>query len=235
MAKRQIVKKRRYTSKRTTMPSAAQLRNVVQQLPPSIRSLNGRGIGFPHKLRLRMKYGQSFTFGSIVAGTPEYNLFRMNSIFDPDLTGIGHQPRYYDQIAELFNYYYVEKATIKATFHSTTDQGANVAFIIPDASTASAAIPSTMSDVIEFPSAKYKHMAAENAGNAPTVLTHTVTMKKWQEDDRTSRVNIGVNPTDGLYAVVGAFNFGGANSGMWMVVEITYDVVVSELKEPGES
>lgn len=36
-----------------------------------------------------------------------YHLFRANGIFDPDVTGTGHQPLYRDQVADLYTNYTV--------------------------------------------------------------------------------------------------------------------------------
>lgn len=41
------------------------------------------------------------------AGTSDFNIFACNSAYDPDVTGVGHQPRGYDQLAALFHRYHV--------------------------------------------------------------------------------------------------------------------------------
>lgn len=43
-------------------------------------------------------------------------LFRLNSLYDPDQTGVGNQPYYFDQMAALFNKYCVYGVNVKATF-----------------------------------------------------------------------------------------------------------------------
>lgn len=225
----------RFTARKSKVPTAAQLRDVVAQLPPPVRSLNGSGPGFPKKLRVRLKYGENFTYASLLAGTTAYNTFRANSIFDPDQTNVGHQPRYHDQLAALYGYYYVEKCTIKATFHNASDQAGLIAYVIPDASTGSPAVPATVSDLIEWPNSTYLHMSGENAGPAPSTITKVINMKDYQEETRTNRQAFGTNPTDAVYLNVGVFNGSAATSGAWVVVELIYDVVCSELIEPSQS
>lgn len=204
-------------------------------LLPRVRSLNGWGIGFPQKLRVKLKYGEAWTIPSIIAGATWHNVFRGNSIYDPDKTGTGHQPRYHDQLAALYGFYHVEACAIKLTVHNATDQGALMAFIIPDASTTSAAIPSTPRDVIELPGSQWRHVSAEQAGPTPTVITMYKTSKQMQDDTRESKTPMSNNPSDSWEFVVGAHNAGVVNAGLWATVELTYTVVFSELVEPSDS
>jgi len=53
--------------------------------------------GFPDKLVTSLRYVDNITLTGGV-GVIGSNVFRMNSLHDPDLSGIGHQPMYYDQI-----------------------------------------------------------------------------------------------------------------------------------------
>ena len=52
--------------------------------------------GFPDRMVTKLRYVDNFNLtGS--AGVVGANVFRLNSCFDPDLTGVGHQPMYFDQ------------------------------------------------------------------------------------------------------------------------------------------
>lgn len=55
-----------------------------------------------------LKYVQTFSLSTIAGGLggPE-QVFRLNGLFDPDLTGVGHQPYGYDQITSIYNKYRV--------------------------------------------------------------------------------------------------------------------------------
>lgn len=46
--------------------------------------------------------------------TPSGHVFNANSLFDPDLTGTGHQPMGYDDVTTRFAHYYVEKVHVTA-------------------------------------------------------------------------------------------------------------------------
>lgn len=236
MVKMPIYKKRTWKGRRQMrVPSKKQLRNAIAQAMPPVRTLNGRGIGFPKKLKLRMTYGEAFTFGSISGSTPEYKVFRANSIYDPNFTDVGHQPRYFDQISALYKYYHVEASRISISCNCSSDQGGLVPFISTDSTTDSLSIPTSFSDCVEFPNIISRLSAAENSGPLPVTLTKYVRMKDFQEEDRTILTSMSTNPSNQLFFIVGAFNAGAANTGCWFTVRMVFDVVVSELIEPSES
>lgn len=72
----------------------------------------------------RMRYATltALNYGGL--GTPAAYQYRINSLFDPDLTGGGHQPLGFDQYATLYNKYRVHGMKYKITFtsRSTTYQ-----------------------------------------------------------------------------------------------------------------
>jgi len=43
-------------------------------------------------------------------------IYRLNSVFDPDFTGGGHQPLYYDQVSPLYTNYLVHAVKVDVTF-----------------------------------------------------------------------------------------------------------------------
>lgn len=59
-----------------------------------------RGFGQlgPDKLRTRLRYCQSNQTLTCTTGVPTVRQYRLNSLFDPDFTGVGHQPYGFDQI-----------------------------------------------------------------------------------------------------------------------------------------
>lgn len=71
---------------------------------------------FPDEYRVPMKYVEQLLFvggSSGLLGT-EY-VFNMNSLFDPNQTGTGHQPYGFDQLTPWFNTYCVEDVELVLT------------------------------------------------------------------------------------------------------------------------
>lgn len=75
------------------------------------------GIGFPDRLRCNLRYveGQGFS----ASATPAAQVYRMNSLFDPNLTGTGHQPEYYDSLTPMYGEYLVLGAKARLEFVNT--------------------------------------------------------------------------------------------------------------------
>lgn len=69
------------------------------------RSVVGGTLGFPRMLKFKHIYVES---GELISGasTSSYQ-FRCNGMNDPNFTGTGAQPMYFDQIAAIYNHYTV--------------------------------------------------------------------------------------------------------------------------------
>ena len=67
--------------------------------------------GFPPRLSVQLHYESLLTLapGAAVASY----VFRGNSLYDPDYTGTGHQPRYFDQLTPIYGRYKVLASSIK--------------------------------------------------------------------------------------------------------------------------
>lgn len=68
---------------------------------------------------MTLSYVVNIGLDPAAGGVPVTNVFSVNSLFDPDRTGAGHQPRGFDQISLLFSKYIVVGAKISATYIST--------------------------------------------------------------------------------------------------------------------
>lgn len=61
---------------------------------------------FPDRMSVKLLYSDVKTL-ALGAGGSSQTVFRLNSIFDPDFTGVGHQPRGHDELALMYRRYYV--------------------------------------------------------------------------------------------------------------------------------
>lgn len=71
------------------------------------------GNGVPPVMRTKLKY----VWRTSTAAIPlQSNVFRLNSLYDPDYTGVGAQPRYFDQLIALYGAYVVTGCKARVTY-----------------------------------------------------------------------------------------------------------------------
>lgn len=96
----QVAKKAKYARKTPKTSTASLYRSIV-----SVGSH-----GFPPRLSNKMRYAQ--TFQIVNAGAILPYVFSCNGLYDPDTTGTGHQPHYFDQLTQIYNHYTVTRSTM---------------------------------------------------------------------------------------------------------------------------
>lgn len=78
------------------------------------------GLFGSHTVKRKMRYIQNVTLTS-TSGAIAYNIFSANSAYDPDTTGVGHQPRAFDQIMPYFQHFCVVGSKMTVTFNATSN------------------------------------------------------------------------------------------------------------------
>lgn len=85
-----------------------------------VKKRNNVGTLIADRTKVIMKYAQDMDVS--VDGTVGANyLFRCNSIFDPDQSGVGHQPMGHDEYAQFYNNYTVIGSKITVRFVANED------------------------------------------------------------------------------------------------------------------
>ncbi len=64
---------------------------------------------------VRLKYVQTIALDPAIASVAAH-YFRANSLFDPDYTGVGHQPMNFDQVILPYDHYTVYGSKMKVTY-----------------------------------------------------------------------------------------------------------------------
>lgn len=81
---------------------------------PMYRSLGLSKAGFPDKLQMKLRYVETIAVSTTGASLTTHQ-WRCNGLYDPYVTGTGHQPLYFDQLMGMYNHYVVQGS--RATFH----------------------------------------------------------------------------------------------------------------------
>ncbi len=82
----------------------------------------------PRRMPITFTYNTRYSLTEAAAGTGTTYVFRLNSLYDPNLTGVGSQPVGYDQWSTLFNRSIVTRCDVTVTFTNTTASYAPLRF-----------------------------------------------------------------------------------------------------------
>lgn len=187
--------------------------------------------GFPMGRRNTMRYVENITMSSS-AGVMATHLFSANGIYDPDITGLGHQPYGYDQMAAYFNHYVVIGSKITVNWmnepgSAVSENPSVVGVYLSDQTT----VP--YGNVNSFVEAKRGQFKNVQWMFMPTTTGRYSAKKFFNIKDVKDNVlrigaNNGTQPTDQAYYQVILQALGGSNASMTARVTIDYIVEWSE-------
>ncbi len=127
---------------------------------------------------VRMRYSDIITLNPAAAGVSDNHFYRANSLFDPALTGVGHQPLSFDQYMAFYNHFTVVGARITLKFIANTAVAANTCIVgcyLDDDSTV-LADPTLL---IEQGKTSYKIMSSIDGSNSVVTLRKGFSAKKF--------------------------------------------------------
>lgn len=82
----------------------------------------GKSLTFPQQKVVRMRYCDVFK-GKSVTGLIVPNVYAANGLYDPDITGTGHQPYGFDQWQTFYNFFMVIGSKITCKFSNQAAGG----------------------------------------------------------------------------------------------------------------
>lgn len=227
----------------TQPPSRKRARNVSLVVAKKKRKIQGRKTS---RLVIR-QIGQivpdqlvtSLTYASVVQFSPgvgaEDRQFNLNSIFDPDRSGTGHQPMGRDQLTNFYNRYRVSDCRWVVDVMPGAGTGAICSVIIPNNETTS--LSSNIETAMETPYAQYKwsnHLATSAAtdqrhlqqrGSMHLAKLYGVSDAAQKADDRFQAEN-GSNPTETAILHCLTVNIDGQAAVYTLSVKLIYTVVM---------
>lgn len=166
------------------------------------------------------------------AGALATYVLRANSIYDPDYTGLGHQPLGYDQLAALYNHYTVLSSTVKASFGGTFATSTYCGIITTDQS--STVIPSYA--LAENPSSTsiYLEGAPSSSQRLPSITNSFNAKKFFGVNDPVDAINdlgapMGSNAYYAAYFIIylQAADFTTDLAAISLLIDVEYKVVLS--------
>lgn len=110
------------------MPRRKSKRNYKRRSNTSITKFKGSGLSENYPLTKSFKFKTRYVDVNVavnpgLGGVPGSYVFSLNSLFDPDISGIGHQPVGYDQMMVMYDHYTVigARARVAATNQDTVN------------------------------------------------------------------------------------------------------------------
>lgn len=181
---------------------------------------------FPNAIRTKLVY---VTNGDdTTAGGTGYLYFRGNSVYDPDYAVGGGQPQFYDQLAVLYQRYFVHASQIDV--HLTTTDDVPYTCVLVGANNATAL---TTPQFCEFSGAVVRHLGhLDNTSTRMTLSTSAKRMLQLMNPQDNPNASSATNTDPALFWLwwVQYTNTDGGNCAIHYTVRITYDVEFYELK-----
>lgn len=222
------IPKKKTTKKRIYKKKYTKKTKVVKPLSNAVL-----GRGFPMKISTTHIYKEAISPTSTVGAISVHN-FISNGMYDPNITGTGHQPMFFDQYSAMYNHYHVIGSKIKVTFLQSAAGNSPVVcgiYLNDDTTTT----PTNYQTLGEQTFARQKILT--NGGTATQlVLTHSYSAKKTfgagVMANNSLQGTITSNPSEGSYYTVyiQSLNLADTNTVLAMI-EIEYIAVWSELKD----
>jgi len=194
------------------------------------------GSGFPTRVTMSHKYREQITLSPTAGAMASYN-FSANSMYDPNLTGTGHQPMYFDQMAALYDHFVVNSATIKVTFVPKTQQNFAISCAVFENDDGSLA-PTSVDFVGEQTSGSVV-IIPPNSSDAVIMRRTYKPRKIWGADPMALAAQQGsaaASPTEStVWSIVSQNHTSGATADVFVWVDIVYNATWTEVKDQGGS
>lgn len=205
----------------------------------TVRRSNRRTVALYKSLRpdtqiLRMRYHTTISLDP-TTGLVDNHLFRADSIFDPDSTGIGHSAMGYNEFSALWRHYCVLGAKITARFVSQGDLGNTNTGIAGIGLQRSNTLVSSLDTVIERGKARTKILTQGNANQTCTLVQYYSARKfhGWKDigDSNETRTTFGANPPDQAYFNVFLGPMKSSDNVAVTPVSVTIDYIVKLMEK----
>lgn len=166
----------------------------------------------PKTYMTKLRYAELGLSVNPGVGTVGTYLFRANDCFDPNFSGVGHQPRGFDQIMALFNHFTVLGSKITIRVSNPDEANTFHAFLTTQAESTVSTSPT---DFMERQDVRTKQLGTKNS-NMLTTLTQTFSTKKFFTrsnplDDTALRGSSAAGPAEGAYYHFGVIDSDGSS------------------------
>lgn len=198
---------------------------------PYSKTIN-QTIGVPDVLRTKLKYCEQYL---VESSTLDFGAQIMsgNSVYDPDVSGVGHQPRGFDEWSRFYKKYRVYASAIKVHFFSDQQAAAGLTnvWILP-VTEQPVGVTYGISSLNENPYARTGALVPY-VGKGSTFLKHYTSTKKMfgerlinenEYEGTMGNFGVGASPLNQWYWTVGGQTVTGSVIKFHATITVTYYV-----------
>lgn len=168
--RRKAIRPRRFVKKSRMVARSRKVKGVPKSLPLT---------GFPKCKMVRLRYVETVALDP-GAALISFNAFVANDMFDPNTTGIGHQPRGFDQNMTSYNHFTVLGAKCTATYLPTAaSDKAGIMGILLTATGTGASSFTGVDDLLESQVIGKSHVVCGGINRVQRTVTKKFSAKKF--------------------------------------------------------
>lgn len=189
----------------------------------------------PDRFRSVLKYTETLQFSSSTGGiVGSTNTFRLNGLYDPNTTGVGHQPYGFDQITPFYSAYTVKSAWGSLLCHGSDDSSNFVAWMIQPAPSTTTLAGLVLDQISEYDETNFVMVPQSSSGvpctqvKLPRVDLPKLEGLSWEAyyGNSNYRGLVATNPSLGSQLVIGVGNAAGSTGkNMRITVELFFEAV----------
>lgn len=189
------------------------------------------------QLKTNLTYSDTYSMTSSFVTTSS-QVWSLNGLHDPDITGIGHQPRGFDELIALYDHYVVIGCEVELLLANTqVNQAALCVATIRDNNIA----VTSLSDQLEATNRQTIQLAPEGTGGSTRRMHFRINPNKFLGRskplaDPDLKGNAASNPQEGCFLHLGCIaSAGDVAVTVQCTATIKYLVMMIEPKNPSQS
>jgi len=171
------------------------------------------------------------------SGVVATQVFAANGLYDPDITGSGHQPMGFDQLMLSYNHYTVTEARLICTFHNLVTTSSPIVSVKVDGS----ATPITVVDqILEWGLNTHSTLEAKGTFGSTKVLEGKVKIARFEGVDDVLDVidlrgSVAANPAELTYFHVQTWDNSSTTTSILVEFVLEFSAVFTEPRVLSES
>lgn len=192
--------------------------------------------GFPPTLLTKLRYVDTYALIS-TAGAIAKQVMYLNSTFDPDNSGTGHQPLYRDTYAAIYDQYAVVSTSVKIQYQSLSATSGMVIGAVVDDDNSSSSTPTVL---MEQNMGKHMLLPPFTGSISNRTINLQWDCKKHLGIDpytsQTYKTAVGSNPSEVASLIIWSVPADGSSTATCQVqVTMEFTVLFTELTTPTSS